>query len=337
MAKKLNINDISRMAGVSKATVSRVLNNSDKVNDNTRRRILSIMEQHDYHPSNIARALSKKTSRIVGVVIEDLSNPFFTEIARGIEEVLHKNGYIMFLTSSNWNTEKEKAIIKKLYRNQIDGLLITPITGQTDELRSLKNHLPVVFINYKDPDPSQSFVTSDNIKGAEMGTELLIRNGFSEIMCLKGFEHQTADDRVKGFYREIDRHDTEGIKISLFTGINRLEDGYAFVKEHAGYLKNSSRRCGILALNDFIAFGLIDGLLEEGIPVPDKVAVIGYDDISFAGRYRIPVTTIRQPGYRLGKLAAEQLISRMGNEKKEPARIIIEPELIIRESCPKLF
>ncbi len=336
--QKLNIDDISRIAGVSKATVSRVLNNSDKVNDNTRQNILDIIEKHNYQPSNLARALSKKTSHIIGVIIEDLANPFFTEIARGIETVLHKNGYIMFLTSSNWNKEKEEEIIKKLYRNQIDGLLITPIEGETSIIKILKkNNLPVVFINYKDTDPSQCFVTSDNVKGAELGTRLLIGNGFEEIICLKGFEHQTADDRVTGFYREIARHNTDGIKTKLFTGINRLADGYNFIKEHTEYFKNIKHRCGIFALNDFIALGLIDCLLDEGIPVPDKVAVVGYDDISFAEKYRIPITTIRQSKYRLGELAAEQLIARIKDKKRKAAQIIIEPELIIRESCPKLY
>ncbi len=338
MDKKLTIDDISRIAGVSKATVSRVLNNSDKVNNTTRQNILKIIKKNHYQPSNIARALSKKTSHIVGVIIEDLANPFFTEIARGIETVLHKNGYIMFLTSSNWNKRKEEEIINELYRNQIDGLLITPIEGQTPLLRTLKeNKLPIVFINYKAADSSQCFVTSDNIKGAEIGTRFLIKNGFKEIICLKGFEHQTANDRVTGFYREIARHNTNGKKINLFTGINRLEDGYMFIKEHADYFKHITHQCGIFALNDFIAFGLIDSLIDEGIPVPDKIAVIGYDDISFAERYRIPITTIRQSKYKLGELAAEQLISRITNNEKEPAQIIIEPELIIRESCPQLF
>ncbi len=338
MAKKLNIDDISRMAGVSKATVSRVLNNSDKVNDTTRQNILDIIEKHNYQPSNLARALSKKTSHIIGVIIEDLANPFFTEIARGIETVLHKNGYIMFLTSSNWNKKKEEEIVGTLYRNQIDGLLMTPIEGQTSIVKMLKkNNLPVVFINYKDTDPLQSFVTSDNVKGAELGTRLLIKNGFEEIICLKGFEHQTAEDRVTGFYNELARHDTKGINVNLYKGINRLVDGYNFITEHARYFKSINHRCGIFALNDFIAFGLIDSLLDERIPVPDKVAVIGYDDVSFAEKYRIPITTIRQSKYRLGELAAEQLILQIKNKERKTAQIIIEPELVIRESCPKLY
>ncbi len=338
MTKKLNIDDISKMAGVSKATVSRVLNNSDKVNSNTRQNILNIIEKYNYQPSNLARALSKKTSKIIGVIIEDLANPFFTEIARGIETVLHNNGYIMFLTSSNWNRAKEEEIINKLYRNQIDGLLITPIIGQTPLLKALKeNNLPIVFINYKDTDPSQCFVTSDNVKGAELGTNLLIKDGYEEIMCLKGFEHQTANDRVTGFYRELARHNTDKIKFTLITGVNRLMDGYNFIKEHADYFKKINHRCGIFALNDFIALGLLDALIDEGIPVPDKVAVIGYDDISFAERYKIPITTIRQSKYRLGELAAEQLLARIIGTKETAAQIILEPELIIRKSCPKLY
>ena len=337
MDKKLNIDDISRIAGVSKATVSRVLNNSDKVNDKTRQKILEIIDEHNYQPSSLARALTKKTSHIIGVVIEDLANPFFTEIARGIEAVLHENGYIMFLTSSNWDKEKEEEIIKKLYRNQIDGLLITPIEAETPVLKMLKkNNLPVVFMNYRDTDPEQCFVTSDNIKGAEIGTRLLIENKFEEIICLKGFEHQTSDDRVSGFYREIARHTSGNMKVKLFTEIYRQQDGYNFIKEHAEYFKNMTHRCGIFALNDFIAFGIIDGLLDESIAIPDKVAVVGYDDVSFAERYRIPITTIHQPKYRLGKIAAEKLLARIKDPNKETTQIIMEPELKIRESCPDL-
>lgn len=335
MDKKLNIDDISRIAGVSKATVSRVLNNSDKVNDKTRQKILKIIDAHNYQPSNLARALTNKKSYIIGVVIEDLANPFFTEIARGIEAVLHKNGYIMFLTSSNWDKEKEQYIIEKLYRNQIDGLLIAPIDTNASIFRMLKkSHTPVVFMNYRDTDPEQCFVTSDNVKGAEIGTRLLIENKYEEIICLKGFEHQTADDRVSGFYREIDRHTSGNIKVKLFNGIYRQQNGYNFIKEHAEYFKNMTHRCGIFALNDFIAFGIIDGLLDEGIAIPEKVAVVGYDDVSFAERYRIPITTIHQPKYRLGAIAAEQLLARIKDKHSKTAQIVIEPELIIRESCP---
>ncbi len=335
MDKKHNIDDISRMAGVSKATVSRVLNNSDKVNDKTRQKILEIIDEHNYQPSNLARALSNKKSHIIGVVIEDLANPFFTEIARGIEAVLHKNGYIMFLTSSNWDKEKEQDIIEKLYRNQVDGLLIAPIDTNASIFRMLKkSQTPVVFMNYRDTDPEQCFVTSDNVKGAEIGTRLLIENKHEEIICLKGFEHQTADDRVSGFYREIEKHSSNNIKVKLFSKIYRQQDGYNFIKEYAAYFKNMTHSCGIFALNDFIAFGVIDGLIDEGISIPEQVAVVGYDDVSFAERYRIPITTIHQPKYRLGAIAAEQLLARLKDKHSKAAQIVIKPELIIRESCP---
>ena len=336
MDKKLNIDDISRIASVSKATVSRVLNNSDKVNDKTRQTILEIINEHNYQPSSLARALTKKTSHIIGVVIEDLANPFFTEIARGIEAVLHENGYIMFLTSSNWDKVKEQEIIKKLYRNQIDGLLITPIDGKTSMLKMLKKgNFPVIYMNYRDTDPEQCFVTSDNIKGAEAGTRLLIENEFEEIICLKGFEHQTADDRISGFHKEIDKYASDKLKVKIFTRINRQRDGYNFIKEHEEYFKKMKHRCGIFALNDFSAFGVIDGLLDAGIAVPEKVSVIGYDDISFAERYRIPLTTIHQPKYELGSIAAEQLLARIKDRTRKATQIIMDPELIIRASCPK--
>ncbi len=335
MSKKLTIDDISKLAGVSKATVSRVLNNSDKVNRKTRQNILRIIEENNYQPSNIARALTKKRSNIIGVVIEDLANPFFTEIARGIESVLHKNGYIMFLTSSNWDREKEQEIVNKLYHHQIDGLLITPIITETEIFKMLKRRsLPVVFMNYRSSDPDQSVVSSDNVKGAEIGTKLLFDNKYKEIICLKGFEHQTADDRVEGFYKEADRHKNEDRIIKLFTGINRHEDGYKFAKENADDFKSISHNCGIFALNDFAAFGLIDGLLDSGIPVPEKIAVLGYDDIYFSERYRIPLSTIHQPKFRLGKIAAEELLEQIRDKNKKASHIIIEPELVIRKSCP---
>ncbi len=335
MDRKLTIADISRIAGVSKATVSRVLNNSEKVNEVTRQNILKIIEENNYQPSNLARALTKKRSHIIGVVIEDLANPFFTEIARGIESELHKNGYIMFLTSSNWDRDKEQDIVNKLYRHQIDGLLITPIETETPVFKMLKkSSLPVVLMNYRRSDPDQSIVSSDNIKGAEIGAKLLFDNQYREIICLKGFEHQTANDRVEGFYKEAERHREENRIIKLFTGINTREDGYNFAKDHADYFRTIIHSCGIFALNDFVAFGLIDGLLDASVSVPDKVAVLGYDDISFSERYRIPLSTIHQPKFRLGKMAAEELLEKINNRNKKASNIIIDPELVIRESCP---
>ncbi len=337
MNKKLTILDISEIAGVSKATVSRVINNSDKVNEITRQKILKIIEENNYRPSNLARTLSRKSSNIIGVVIEDLANPFFTEIARGIESELHKNGFIMFLTSSNWQKEKEQEIVSNLLLNHIDGLLITPIDTDSPAFDILeKITMPVVLMNYSNSSRNHSIVTSDNIKGGEIGAKLLFENRYREIICLKGFEHQTADDRVKGFYREADRHRGENRIIKLFTGVNRQEDGYRFAMKHADYFRNMTHRCGIFALNDFAAFGLIDGLIDSGIPVPERVAVMGYDDINFSEKYRIPLTTIHQPKYRLGVIATSELLSQIKNKKKKAVNIIIEPELIIRESCPRL-
>lgn len=334
--KDLNILDISKIAGVSKATVSRVLNNSEKVNEKTRKRILDIIKKYDYQPSNLARALSKKQSRIIGVVIEDLANPFFTEIARGIEFALHNEGYIMFLTSSNWNKIKEQEVIRKLYQNQIDGLLITPIHVNTPAFSTIKkNNLPVVLMNYRSEDTSQCFVSSDNILGAEIGTQLLVDNGYEEIICLKGFEHQTAEDRVTGFYKTINKSAKSNIKIRMVTDIFRRKEGYDYIIKHAHYFKNINHTCSIFAFNDFAAFGVIDGLIELGIKVPDEIAVIGYDDIAFAKRYKIPLTTIRQSKYKLGEIAAKTIVNKIHGKQSETTQIILKPELIIRKSCPK--
>lgn len=335
MAGRITIDDISRLAGVSTATVSRVLNNSDKVSETTRKKIQTIINKYNYQPSNIARALIKKESRIIGVVIDDLANPFFTEIARGIETVLQANSYTMFLTCSSWNQEKENDIVRQLFRNQIDGLLITPISGKTKAISHLQSeNIPAVFMNYRDTHPRQCFVSSDNVLGAQMGTRLFIENGFREVFCLKGFEHQTANDRVEGFCREIEEHHPSRITAKIFSGINQRAEGLTFSRENSAYFRKLKHRCGIFALNDFAAFGIIDGLLECGIPVPEKVAVVGYDDVSFAESYRIPLTTVRQPKFELGQIAAQILLAQLAGRKNPPQQIIMKPRLVIRQSCP---
>ncbi|MBN2323967.1 MAG: LacI family DNA-binding transcriptional regulator [Spirochaetes bacterium] len=338
MFKPPTIEDVAKSAGVSKSTVSRVLNSSAKISEQTIKRVLEAVQELNYEPNNIARSLSKKKTHTIGVVVEDILNTFFTEVVGGIETTLKKAGYSMFLTNTAYDYEDEIKLTRMLMRNKVDGVLITPVKSDSEALSLLKERkVPFFVINCRCDHQDIDWIVSDNIQGGYIATKYLIELGHRKLMHLRGVNIQSTNDRLEGFRKAVLE---SGLKLSDMQVIGNakfIQDGYDVMKKYIKKQSAGSFPTAIFAVNDVVAIGAIAALNEHGIGVPEDVSIIGYDDISIASLVRVPLTTVLQTKFKMGEIAAAQLIDKIERKEKRITRqFLIRPELVIRKSCKRL-
>ena len=330
----VTIADIASIAGVSTATVSRVLADSPKVSSETRERVTRIISDLDYEPNHLARSLSTARTLNVGVVLEDIANPFFVEVALGIETVLREADYSMFLTSSSWDQNKEEELVRKLLRNRVDGLIFAPIEPEGETVRLLKRReIPVVLVNAESSDPDVSWVSANNYHGGYLAAQALVNTASKTLISLLGFPHQTSMSRREGFAAGV-RELGSGRLLTYrpLEKIYNFDGGYECVADLIARERIHDVPTGIFALNDDVALGVITSLIEHGIPVPQQVSVVGYDDIPSAKRNQVPLTTIAQPQRRMGELAARALLDRLKTPEAGSMQYELLPRLVQRSS-----
>ncbi|MEW5785751.1 MAG: LacI family DNA-binding transcriptional regulator [Bacillota bacterium] len=332
----VTIKDVAKIAGVSYATVSRALNGHPEINANTKQRIVQIAKEMGYSPNAIARGLVKKNTNMIGLLVPDIRNPYFPEVARGVEDFANSEGINVFLCNTNWEEKKEIIYIKALREKRVEGLIIAPVTAVSHQRIKEENlKIPVVYIGSKSEDDNENFVILDNFKAAFTATEYLIGLGHDNIAFVGGFESSISNtDRVRGYREALKKHNLEKeinlVKSSSF----KRESGYAIALE---FINEGRVPSGILAANDIIALGVIEAFENNGYTVPEDISVIGFDDISFASLPKINLTTIAQPKYQMGAAAAQMLVQMIGSSgnKEIMNHYIVEPELIIRGTCRK--
>lgn len=328
--------EVARVAGVSKATVSRVLNNSSRISEKTRSRVQEVIKSLNYEPNYIARSLSKQKTHSIGVILEDIMNPFFTQVAKGVETVLKENGYTMLMTSSGFVYEEELELTRTLLRYKVDGILITPVQADSLAINILKTRkIPFFIMNAKTEDPSVNWIDSDNLSGSYMATQYLLKLGHRRFLCLFSNKLQGTRDRLEGFKRGIAE---KGLSISdqiLLGDAAFREDGYKLIDRYIRDHDVESLPSAIVAVNDTTAIGAMDCLLEHGLRIPEDVSIIGYDDIYLASLTRIPLTTIHQSKFRMGEIAAKGLLEiiKHPSDATDAHHFLIHPKLVIRESC----
>jgi len=339
MNKTPTIDDVAVKAGVSKSTVSRVLNNSPRISKKTKKRVLEAICELQYEPNNIARSLIKKKSYTIGVILEDILNPFFTEVAKGIETTLKKAGYTMLLTSSDYIYEDEIKLTQMLLRNKVDGILITPLKPDSKAIKILKERkIPLFIINCKSEDRDISWIDSDNYDGGYIATKYLINLGHRRFMCIRSIDVLGSKDRFEGFKKALKESNLKLTDQVILGNARSRIDGYKLL---SNFIKEKGKKCipsAIISVNDAVAIGAMEVMFENNVNIPDEVSIIGYDDIYFAGLMRVPLTTIYQPKFKMGEMAASQLIDKIDRDEVGVARqILVKPKLIIRKSCRECF
>lgn len=325
---------VAELAGVSLGTVSNVLNRPHLVAERTRLRVEQAIIETGFVRNGSARQLRAGHSPLIGLIVLDVSNPFFTEVARGVEDAANSAGSIVILCNSDDSMTKERQYLQSLEEQRVQGILITPVSNSETSVQHIRRHgIAIVLLDHPARSSDICSVAVDNVFGGELAAMHLFAQGHRRIGFLHGPPtiRQIAE-RQRGVLRAVKRFgldpQTALLNITL-TGQNTSE-GEASVPL---LLVSEPRPTGIVCANDLLALGLMRGLAKQGIRIPQDMAVVGYDDVDFANVLSPPLTTIRQPKYELGCKAAQLLLE----ETQHPdyhthQQVLFQPELLVRES-----
>lgn len=326
------ISDVAKKARVSTATVSRVLANSGSVTEKTRNRVMAAVDALHYRPNVMARNLRVSATRSILVVVPDISNPFFSEILRGIELVASKNGYQVLLGDSDNRLDREVEYLDFLRQRQADGMIM--LTARMDQslLESIAAQYPVVLgCEYFDEGSTIQTVSVDNISAGYKAAEHLIKLGHKRIGFISGPSGIILSrDRLKGFQHAMSDYGLKLDELLIEEGTFTYDSGHDVMQR---YLTLESRPTAVFAANDEMAIGAIKAARKAGLDVPGDLAVVGMDNIKFASIFEPAVTTIAQPMYQIGCTAMELLLKVINKEKIPQKKFVLKDELIVRESC----
>ncbi len=327
------IREVAASARVSVATVSRVVSGSPhRVSEGTRNRVLAAVERLQYQPNLVARGLKKRVTHTIGLIVPDISNPFFPAIARGIEDVANRAGLAVLLCNTDEDLGKERSYLTLLRKRMVDGLIFATVGANTEHLRMLRRqHIPAVLIARAPDGVEIDAVLVDNRRGAREATEHLLRLGHQRIAFIGGpATVSPAKERHAGYRDALGGAGVRADPLLVVDGAFRAEGGAAAVGE---LLRRGVRFTAIIAGNDLMAIGAMEELRRRGRRLPEDVAVVGFDDIMFASLVEPPLTTVAQPTYRMGALAMERLLDLIGGGSRAPRRLVLDPQLVVRRSC----
>lgn len=333
---KITIKDIARMAGVSTATVSKVLNGKDeKISDRTRNRIFELVDEYNYVPNRIASSLVTKKTKTLGLIIPNIANPFFPEIARGAEDLANERGYNLILCNTDDHLEKEETYIDMLEEKMVDGIIFTASSQRKDKLERLsKVKVPVITVDREvEGLATQGMIVVDNVYGAYEAVHYLVEAGYSKIVHITGpMSSKPARDRLEGMKQALSE---KGLTLSsdqLFSGDFKSEWGYEAVNQ---LINEGTSFDAVFCGNDLIAIGVLKALREHRLKVPADIGLVGFDDIYMAKMLEPELTTVAQPNYEMGYKSAEMLIDMIENKLKEATPVVLNTRLIVRKSTIK--
>lgn len=333
----MNLEDIAKKAGVSRSTVSRVLNDEPYVSEKTRLRVKAVIEQEQYRPNPAARALVTRRSEIIGVVIPDTVNVFFNDnsyfpmLLEGIAEGTYMLDYAMLLWLGRPGIDKEE-FRKKLYNNrQVDGLVLASLSN-LDPLFTGLASLKQPYVMVERPTRFQeivNYVTVDNVSAAETAVNHLVSLGRRRIAHITGLlVISDGQDRLQGYKNALEQCGMVYNPDLVYEGHFTREAGYAGMKHLLQFKPDA-----VFAAGDTTARGAYDAIAEAGLSIPDDIAIIGFDDLDIASKMSPTLTTIRQPIQKKGEAAAKLLIDIIDGKYSSPQHILLPTQLIIRESC----
>lgn len=326
------IRDVAREAGVSVATVSRVLNASGPVREETRRVILAVAERLRYMPNTAARSLSTRRTGMVGVLLPDLYGEFFSEVIRGIDQTVQSNGYHVLISSSHNAREEIEAALRAM-RGRVDGLiLMAPDLDAESLVTNLPERLPLVLLNTHLKDSTFDSINIDNFDGARRMTWHLLDAGHRRIALITGgARNYDAQERLRGYRAALQSRGLAVDERLVLPGDFTESSGYATTKR---LLAESSRPDAVFAANDSMAVGALSALRDAGLRVPDDIAVVGFDDIPIAQYLSPALTTVRVSIASLGVRAAARLFDSLSaRERPLHTQEILPTELVVRRSC----
>ena len=331
----VSIREVAADAGVSVATVSNVLNRPEIVARPTRDRVNASIRELGFVRNESARQLRAGRSRTIGLVVLDVANPFFTDLARGVEDEANKAGLAVILCNSDDQERKEKRYLELLEEHRVQGVLITPVVNAGSRLTRLQRRgTPVVLVDSRSPSRGQCSVAVDDVLGGDLAVSHLLSAGHEDIAYACGPQtiRQVAD-RLEGAGRALARVGRPATALHVIeAGSLNVAAGQKAGAEIAA-LPAAAMPTAVFCANDLIALGVLQEMTRNRIRVPEDIAIVGYDDIDFAAAAAVPLTSVRQPRQQLGRTAARMLLAEAASdEAHQHQQVIFEPELIIRQS-----
>jgi LacI family transcriptional regulator len=326
------IKDVAAHAGVSVATVSAVINSNKYVSPGLAQRVYESITALDYERNGLAQGLKKHTSHTIGLIISDITNPFFTSVVRGVEDVANARGYSLILGNTDEDPKKEMSYMRLLESKRVDGLIVAVTLGNHAYLRSWPTHrLPLVGIDRIPSELGIDAVLLDNVAGAQQAVEYLITLGHERIGIVAGLPGIiTTQERLTGYKQALEAHGIPLDPALIVEGNSRIEGGERGALQLL--TQETARPTALFVTNGLMIIGALQALNRVGLRCPQDVALVGFDDFAWAAVMHPQLTTVCQPTYEIGQKAAQLLFERLEKRDAAPQVVRLQPQLIIRES-----
>jgi len=328
------LEDVAREADVSVSTVSRALNDSEKVHPDTKAHVKAVAEELGYRPSRVARRLRLTDGKasLLGLVIPDIQNPFFADVTRGVEDVAQTNDYGLLLSNSDEDAEKQRLALDILRTEDVDGVIVPPVsTDDPAVMQLIEDGIAVVCVDRRLRDARVDTILSDNRQGAYEAVSHLIDLGHERIGFIGGIPHiSTLTERREGYEQALRDHGLPVDPTLILEGDVRRERGKVFAEQ---LLSLERPPTALFTGNNLTTLGALAALNENGVSVPDEMAVVGYDDVPWPMALNPPPTVVDQPGYEMGRRAADILLERLRAPNRSSTTVTLQPKLIVRRSC----
>jgi LacI family transcriptional regulator len=330
----MTIKELAQELNISTTTVSRVLTGQEKkyrISSKTALRVKDGARKHRFEPNQIARNLRLQETNTIGLIIPDISNPFFANLARTVEIELRKRNKMILLCDTKDETFLEEESLNLLLGRKVDGLLVAPVGKKCDHL--IKNSkVPLVLIDRYFKDQTIPFVTADNFQGAYSATEFLINKGHQNIACIQGLGHTSVNEnRILGYRRAMEGHKIPNKFIQISGSGYSIENGYGSTQE---LLLKKNRPTAIFALNNQIALGAMKAIKEAGLNIPEDISLVAFDEQPYFELLSPALTAIQQPMQDIGKVAVETLFRLMAGENVKNQMLV--PNFIERGSVKSI-
>jgi LacI family transcriptional regulator len=329
------IRDVAAAAQVSAGTVSRVLNGKRDVGDELRHRVLAAVAELGYRPNGAARSLRTRAAMVLGVIISDVTNSFFTAVVRGAEDKAQQAGFSVVLANADEDLRKEARYLEIAAAEQMAGVLLSPASSRLTSIEVLAERgIPVVTIDRRLASAAVDSVTVNNHQAAREATQHLIVQGCHRVGIIAGpAQITTGATRLAGYRAAMRAADRDSDQTLTAYGNFRTDGGYAAAKK---LLKLPKPPDGLLISNDLMTIGALQAIAEAGLSIPDDIAVVGFDNASWATAFRPPLTVVTQPTYEIGEVATDLLLRRVNGEQFPPRHVVLRAKLVERGSSLRL-
>ena len=329
----VTLKDIAERLGVDISTVSRAINNSERVKPQTKALIKALAEELDYKPDDLAQGLAGKRTNTIGIIVPEIINAYYAEIIAEIEERVIHEGYSIILGQSNFDSRRESYYINLFSRKRINGMVIVTSTIPAESLKNIiPDNIPVVLVETTQDNPYYSTINIDNENGVKEAIEYLVKLGHRKI----GFIGDTITTAVRlaGYKAALAQNNIEYSDSLVCIDNARFEKGG--YDKMLNLLNRKEKPTAVFCVNDTMAIGAVKAAKVKGLKIPDDISVIGFDDINIIPYLEVPLTTVRQPKGEVGNISVSVLMKMIKNKNSFMQNIVLKPELIVRESTAKI-